>query len=432
MQNEQHLSQDHDTVPALPDDIPPLRSFPEDPRVALLESFPTPFRPVNYRATFSVIGEQTRQFKLAHFPGVTDEQWSDWRWQIKNRIQSAEQFQRHFPLLDDELNALTRGRRSLPFAITPYYLSLISPDDPADPIRQAVVPSCQEFEIAEDEQEDPLNEEGCSPVPGLVHRYPNRVLFLVTDFCSVCCRYCTRSRLIGKVHRENCRNNWIAAIEYIERHPEVEDVLISGGDPLTLPLAPLEGLLNRLRAIKHVKIIRLGSKVPAVLPQRVTPNLVNMLRKYHPLYLSLHFTHPRELTPETTEACRLLANAGIPLGSQTVLLKGINDNVQTMRDLLMGLLAIRVKPYYLFQCDPIRGSKHFRTPVQTGLDLIRGLRGFISGYAIPHYVIDAPGGGGKIPLLPDYTRGYNGNNLQLRNYAGNLYQYPDTEPSPCE
>lgn len=431
MHNEQSPSLGHDTAPASSDDIPPLRSFPGDSQVALLESPPTSPRPANTRASFTVIGEQTRQFKLAHFPGVSDEQWSDWHWQIKNRIQSAEQFQRHFPLSEDELNALNRGRRSLPFAITPYYLSLISPDDPIDPIRQAVVPSCQEFDIAADEQEDPLNEEGCSPVPGLVHRYPNRVLFLVTDFCSVCCRYCTRSRLIGKVHRENCRNNWVAAIEYIERHPEVEDVLISGGDPLTLPLAPLEGILNRLRAIKHVKFIRIGSKVPAVLPQRVTPTLVNMLRKYHPLYLSLHFTHPRELTPETAEACRLLANAGIPLGSQTVLLKGINDNVQTMRDLLMGLLAIRVKPYYLFQCDPIHGSKHFRTPVQTGLDLILGLRGYISGYAIPHYVIDAPGGGGKVPLLPNYVQGRDQDNLILKNYAGDLYRYPDKGPSEC-
>lgn len=431
MHNEQSLSQSHDMAPASSDDIPPLRSFSENSQVALLESPPATHRPANGRSAFSVIGEQTRQFKQTHFPGVSDEQWSDWHWQIKNRIQSAEQIQRYFPLSEDELNALTRGRRSLPFAITPYYLSLISPDDPADPIRLAVVPSCREFEIAEGELEDPLNEEVCSPVPGLVHRYPNRVLFLVTDFCSVCCRYCTRSRLIGKVHRENCRNNWVAAIEYIERHPEVEDVLVSGGDPLTLPLATLEGILNRLRAIKHVKFIRIGSKVPAVLPQRVTPSLVNMLRKYHPLYLSLHFTHPRELTPETAEACRLLANAGIPLGSQTVLLKGINDNVQTMRDLLMGLLTIRVKPYYLFQCDPIRGSKHFRTPVQTGLDLIQGLRGYISGYAIPHYVIDAPGGGGKVPLIPKYVQGRDQDGLILKNYAGNLYHYPDKGSAEC-
>ena len=392
---------------------------------------PPPVNRIN-RTLFNVISPSTRQFINRYFPGVRDEQWNDWRWQIRNRIQSVKQFTQYVQLSDEEEKALSRGRKSFPFAITPYYLSLISPFDPSDPVRMSVVPNIREYDIAEDEKDDPLNEDGCSPVPGLVHRYPNRVLFLATDFCSVCCRYCTRSRLIGNVHRENCRNNWAAAIEYIEQHPEIEDVLISGGDPLTLPLQPLENLLARLKRIEHLKLIRIGSKVPVVLPQRISLNLVNMLKKYHPLFISIHFTHPRELTEETKEACARLANAGIPLGSQTVLLKGINDNVQTMRELMMGLLSFRVRPYYLYQCDPIRGSKHFRTPVQTGLDIIQGLRGFISGYAIPHYVIDAPGGGGKIPLLPDYTRGYDGNNLQLCNYAGNLYQYPDTEPSPCE
>ncbi|NLF93193.1 MAG: KamA family radical SAM protein [Oligosphaeraceae bacterium] len=383
------------------------------------------------RSAFNVISDASRAYKQQHFPGVSDAQWNDWHWQIKNRIQSGAQFQQHCQISADEAQALQLGRNGFPFAITPYYLSLISPDDPLDPLRLAVVPSTLEYELAEDEKLDPLDEEGSSPVPGLVHRYPNRVLLLATDFCSVCCRYCTRSRLIGRVHRENCRHNWSAAIEYIEQHPEIEDVLISGGDPLTLPLAPLENLLSRLRRIEHLKIIRIGSKVPAVLPQRITPTLVNMLRKYHPLFISLHFTHPRELTPETGEACRLLANAGIPLGSQTVLLKGINDNVETMRKLMMGLLAFRVRPYYLYQCDPIRGSKHFRTPIQTGLDIIHGLRGFISGYAIPHYIIDAPGGGGKIPLIPDYTRGYEGQDLMLENYAGKTYRYPDCGRSQC-
>ncbi len=384
------------------------------------------------RTLFNVISPKTREFINRFFPDVKDDQWNDWRWQIRNRIQSLKQFTQYVQLSDEEAQALSRGRKSFPFAITPYYLSLISPTDPSDPIRMSAVPNIHEYDIADDEKDDPLNEDGCSPVPGLVHRYPNRVLFLATDFCSVCCRYCTRSRLIGNVHRENCRNHWAEAINYIEQHTEVEDVLISGGDPLTLPLQPLENLLARLKRIEHLKLIRIGSKVPVVLPQRISLNLVNMLKKYHPLFISIHFTHPRELTEETKEACARLANVGIPLGSQTVLLKGINDNVQTMRELMMGLLSFRVRPYYLYQCDPIRGSKHFRTPVQTGLDIIQGLRGFISGYAIPHYVIDAPGGGGKIPLLPDYTRGYSGNNLQLRNYAGNLYQYPDTEQSPCK
>ncbi len=384
------------------------------------------------RRLFNVISPHTREFIKRFYPGLQDEQWNDWRWQIRNRIQSLKQFAQYAQVSEDEEKALSRGRKSFPFAITPYYLSLLSPSDPVDPLRLSVVPNICEYEIADDEKEDPLHEDASSPVPGLVHRYPNRVLFLATDFCSVCCRYCTRSRLIGNVHRENCRNNWAAAINYIEQHPEIEDVLISGGDPLTLPLQPLENLLSRLKQIKHLKLIRIGSKVPVVLPQRISLNLISMLKKYHPLFLSIHFTHPRELTPETQEACARLANAGIPLGSQTVLLKGINDNVQTMRELMMGLLSFRVRPYYLYQCDPIRGSRHFRTPVQTGLDIIQGLRGFISGYAIPHYVIDAPGGGGKIPLLPDYNRGHDGNKLLLRNYAGMLYQYPDCEQISCE
>lgn len=384
------------------------------------------------RTLFNVISPSTREFINRFFPDVKDEQWNDWGWQIRNRIQTQKQFTQYVQLSNEEEKALSRGRKSFPFAITPYYLSLISPFDAQDPLRMSVVPNIREYDVADDEKEDPLNEDSCSPVPGLIHRYPNRVLFLATDFCSVCCRYCTRSRLIGNVHRENCRNNWAAAIEYIEQHPEIEDVLISGGDPLTLPLLPLENLLARLKRIEHVKLIRIGTKVPVVLPQRISLNLANMLKKYHPLFISIHFTHPKELTAETREACNRLANAGIPLGSQTVLLKGINDNVQTMRELMMGLLSFRVRPYYLYQCDPIRGSKHFRTPVQTGLDIIQGLRGFISGYAIPHYVIDAPGGGGKIPLLPEYKRGYSGNNLLLQNYAGNLYQYPDTDPQLCK
>ena len=403
----------------------------EPPSMSSVITAPPPAVNRTNRALFNIISPSTREFINRFFPDVKDEQWNDWRWQIRNRIQTQKQFNQYVQLSDDEEKALSLGRKSFPFAITPYYLSLVSPLDPADPIRMSVVPNIHEYDLAEDEEEDPLNEDGCSPVPGLVHRYPNRVLFLVTDFCSVCCRYCTRSRLIGNVHRENCRNNWAAAIEYIEQHTEIEDVLISGGDPLTLPLQPLENLLARLKRIEHLKLIRIGSKVPVVLPQRISLNLVNMLKKYHPLFISIHFTHPRELTAETKEACARLANAGIPLGSQTVLLKGINDNVPTMRELMMGLLSFRVRPYYLYQCDPIRGSKHFRTPVQTGLDIIQGLRGFISGYAIPHYVIDAPGGGGKIPLLPEYKRGYSGNNLLLRNYAGNIYQYPDTEPLLC-
>jgi len=263
-------------------------------------------------------------------------------------------------------------------------------------------------------------------VPGIVHRYPDRVLFLVTDFCSTYCRYCTRSRRVGNIQNLNItRKNWDAALSYIEQHPEVRDVLISGGDPLTLTDEIIEWLLNRLRRIPHVEIIRLGTKVPIVLPQRITQGLIRVLKKYHPLWINIHCTHPRELTPETQQALGRLADAGIPLGSQTVLLKGINDDVTTMKSLYHGLLRARVRPYYLYQCDPISGSSHFRTPVAKGLEIIEGLRGHTTGMAVPHFVIDAPEGGGKIPLLPDYYQGREAGNVLLRNYTGGHFRYPD-------
>ena len=265
--------------------------------------------------------------------------------------------------------------------------------------------------------------------PGLVHRYPDRVLFLATGFCSTYCRYCTRSRMVGEPGGEYSfsRHQWDAALAYIAAHPEIRDVLISGGDPLTLADDKLDFLLGRLRAIPHVEFIRLGSKVPTVLPQRITPALTAVLRKHHPLWLSIHFTHPSELTPEVTESTARLADAGIPLGSQTVLLRGINDDVATMTSLMHGLLKRRVKPYYLYQCDPITGSAHFRTPVAKGLEIIRGLRGHTTGYAVPNFVIDAPGGGGKIPLLPDYVVGRDGDDLLLRSFDGGGYRYNDPE-----
>jgi lysine 2,3-aminomutase len=276
------------------------------------------------------------------------------------------------------------------------------------------------------EADDPLGEDMDSPVPGLVHRYPDRVLFMVTDFCSTYCRYCTRSRMVGKSH-DYCFNldQWERAIKYIEATPAIRDVLLSGGDPLTLSDDRLDWMLSRLRRIPHVEFLRIGTKAPVVLPQRITPALTRMLKRYHPLWISIHFTHPDELTPETTQACARLADAGIPLGSQTVLLAGINDDVETMKRLMHGLLKIRVKPYYLYQCDPISGSSHFRTEVEKGLEIIRGLRGHTTGYAVPNYVIDAPGGGGKIPLLPDYVEGRDSDNLLLTNYKGGHYRYPD-------
>ena len=318
----------------------------------------------------------------------------------------------------------------MPVGITPYYASLISRDDPAQGIRRTVVPVLGEYETSRGEAEDPLGEDTHSPVPGLVHRYPDRVLLLVTNFCSVYCRYCTRARMVGSVGERSVKKTDIeAALAYIEQTPAVRDVLISGGDPLSLDDDRLEYLLKRLRRIPHVEFLRIGSKQPVVQPMRVTPALARILKRYHPLWMSLHFTHPDELTPEVADACARLADAGVPLGSQTVLLKGVNDDLETMKRLMHGLLKIRVKPYYLYQCDPISGSAHFRTPVAKGVELIRGLRGHTTGYAVPTFVVDAPAGGGKIPIGPDYVAGYEGDDLKLSSYDGGTYRYPDPEHS---
>ncbi|MEW6238536.1 MAG: KamA family radical SAM protein [Candidatus Omnitrophota bacterium] len=372
------------------------------------------------------LSPQTRAFRLRQFPNASDDEWNDWHWQLRSRIRDIVTLSRIIELTDDERNAIERHRGSLPVGITPYYASLLDPCDSAQPIRRTVVPVSNEYLHAPGEADDPLNEDDDTPVPGLVHRYPDRVLFLVSGFCSTYCRYCTRSRMVGSQGEYRFdRNQWEKALQYIESTPAVRDVLLSGGDPLTLTDDSLEWLLQRLRRIPHVEMIRIGAKVPAVLPQRITPALTRMLKRYHPLWMSLHFAHPDELTPETAQACERLADAGIPLGSQTVLMAGVNDNVETMMRLMQGLLKIRVKPYYLYQCDPITGSAHFRTPVQKGLEIIQGLRGHTTGYAVPHYVIDAPGGGGKIPLLPETIVGRDGNDLLLKNYEGKIFRYPD-------
>ena len=353
--------------------------------------------------------------------------WSDWRWQVRNRLRSLDTIERVFHLSEDERAAIVRRRGALPFGITPYYASLMDPDDPGDALRRTHVPVGDEFLKSPGEDDDPLGEDHDTAVPGIVHRYPDRVLFLATGFCSTYCRYCTRARMVGDPggEYEFSLPQWERALEYIEAHSEIRDVLVSGGDPLTLSDEKLDFLLGRLRAIRHVEFVRMGSKVPAVLPMRITRNLVGILKKHRPVWLSLHFTHPAELSPETTEACNRLADAGLPLGSQTVLLRGINDNVPTMQRLMHGLLVRRVRPYYLYQCDPITGSAHFRTPVETGLEIIRGLRGHTTGYAVPTYVIDAPGGGGKIPLLPDPIVGRDGDDLLITNFEGRVYRYPD-------
>ena len=373
-----------------------------------------------------VINPTALEFQKRVFSNTTKAEWNDWQWQIRHRIRTLNNLSTIVELSQDESDALMSKQGHLPLNLTPYYASLLSRTDATQPLRRTVIPVTAEYCKSKGEAADPLGEDHDSPVPGLVHRYPDRVLFLVTDFCSTFCRYCTRSRMVGEATAEPCSlKRWEGAIAYIKANPQIRDVLLSGGDPLTLSDDRLEWLLSNLRRIPHVEMIRIGTKVPAVLPQRITPQLCRMLKHYHPVWMSVHFTHPDELTPETDQACGRLADAGIPLGSQTVLLSGINDNVQTMTRLMQGLLKIRVRPYYLYQCDPIEGSSHFRTPVSKGLEMIQGLRGHTSGYAVPQYVIDAPGGGGKIPLLPEYVAGREDDTLILRNYQNRQYCYPD-------
>lgn len=368
---------------------------------------------------------QALAFRRRFFPEASQDEWNDWQWQLQYRIKDLQGLSRIIRVTGDERYAISRHQGPLPLAITPYYALHLEKNNPIQPLRRAVVPVSGEYVRSIGEADDPLGEDGHSPVPGLVHRYPDRVLFLVTNFCSTYCRYCTRSRMVGKSGGQCFSlDRWEKALDYIAARPVIRDVLLSGGDPLTLSDERLEWLLSRLRRIPHVEFLRIGSKVPAVLPQRITSDLVRVLKRYR-LWISIHFTHPEELTPEVGEACGRLADAGIPLGSQTVLLSGVNDDLETMRGLVHGLLRIRVRPYYLYQCDPISGSAHFRTPVEKGLEIIKGLRGYTTGYAVPTYVIDAPGGGGKIPLLPEYAAGREGDYLLIRNYEGQIYRYPD-------
>jgi lysine 2,3-aminomutase len=370
-----------------------------------------------------------RLFRRAFFPDVSDSDWNDWHWQIRNRIQELPQFERMLSLSADERSAIEKGGSLLPVGVTPYYMSILSYDNPAQPLRRSVIPSTHEFACSPGEAADPLAEEAMSPVPGLVHRYPDRVLFLVSDFCSTYCRYCTRSRVVGQGVLHPAISRLEKAFEYIRVNPQIRDVLVSGGEPLCLSDDRLDWILTELRRIPHVEIIRIGTKAPVVLPQRITPQLTRMLRRHHPVWMSIHFTHPDECTPETSRACAQLADAGIPLGSQTVLLRGINDSVETMKKLVQRLMVMRVRPYYIYQCDPIYGSSHFRTSVDTGLEIIKGLRGFTSGYAVPTFVIDAPGGGGKTPIMPDYLVGREGDYVVLRNYEGHIFRYYDPQPS---
>lgn len=359
------------------------------------------------------------------FPDLQPGQWADWRWQLKNRLRDADGLCAVFDLTPDEMQAVQRVGGRLPLGITPYYANLFAEERPDHPLRKTMIPRLAELEAAPWEMDDPLGEEGHSPLPGLVHTYPDKILFLVTDFCATYCRYCTRARMVGSGEFLPDRGQWERSLEYIREHSEIRDVLLSGGDPLVLADDRLEWLLSRISKIPHVEIIRIGTKIPAVLPQRVTPELTAMLRKYHPLWLSIHFTHALELTPEVEQACSRLADAGIPLMSQTVLLAGVNDDPEAMRKLNQKLLTYRVKPYYLHQCDAITGSAHFKTPVSRGLEIIQSLHGWTTGYAVPHYMIDAPGGGGKIAVHPEGVLGQDNGELRLMNFRGDTYRYHD-------
>jgi lysine 2,3-aminomutase len=362
--------------------------------------------------------------RAAVFAEIPDEQWYDWRWQLSHRLNTAAEIEKVIPLTDSERRALQTGGL-FRVEVTPYFISLINPHDPDDPIRKQVIPTEQEMVPFTAMMEDSLAEDLHSPVPGLVHRYPDRVLMLVTTQCASYCRYCTRARIVGDPTATFSRQELERQIDYIQRTPQVRDVLLSGGDPLVIAPPVLEELLTRLRAIPHVEIIRIGTRVPVFLPMRITPELTDMLQRFHPLWINIHVNHPNEITRELAEACDRLSRAGIPLGNQSVLLAGINDNVHIQRQLVQALVRIRVRPYYLYQCDLVPGAGHFRTPIAKGIEIMEGLRGHTSGFAVPTYVVDAPGGGGKIPLMPNYLLSMSDHRVVLRNFEGYITTYEE-------
>jgi lysine 2,3-aminomutase len=360
------------------------------------------------------------------FPNVSDAEWNDWKWQVKNRIETYEELSKYFTFEPEEAEGIKKALAKFRMAITPYYLSLIDPNDPFDPIRRQAIPQGAECNIAPADLNDPLHEDEDSPAPGLTHRYPDRVLFLITDMCSMYCRHCTRRRFAGQKDDESPSERIEKCLAYIEKTPQVRDVLLSGGDALMVSDKKLEYIIQRLRAIPHVEIVRIGSRTPVVCPQRITPELCEMLKKYHPIWLNTHFNHPNEFTPEAEQALARLANAGIPLGNQTVLLRGVNDCVHVMKKLMHELVRNRVRPYYIYQCDLSMGLEHFRTPVSKGIEIIENLRGHTSGYAVPTFVVDAPGGGGKTPVMPQYVISQSPDKVILRNFEGVITTY--TEP----
>ncbi len=358
---------------------------------------------------------------------VSEEEWNDWHWQIRNRITKLQELKQVLELTPEEEEGVIGASETFRMAVTPYFASLMDPRDPECPLRRQVVPTSRELHIAPTDLEDPLSEDADSPIPGLVHRYPDRVLLVVTDQCPSYCRFCTRRRLVSTGQERVSHHKIETMVEYINQHKEVRDALISGGDGLFLSESILEHLLSSLRHIPHLEVIRIGTRVPVYLPQRITPQLVEMLRRYHPLWINIHVNHPQEITPEMAKACAMLADAGIPLGSQTVLLAGINDCPNVIKRLVQELVKIRVRPYYLYQCDLSEGIGHFRTPVGKGIEIIENLRGHTSGFAVPTFVIDAPGGGGKVPIMPQYLLSRSDSRVVVRNYAGRVLSYPEPE-----
>ena len=371
---------------------------------------------------------------FSHAPGYWSEDapanWNDHRWQLRNRVDSLIELEQRLNLSDVERAGVLLAGTKLAMSITPHFFNLIDRDDPDCPIRRQVIPRLEEGWTAPEEMADPCGEDSHMPVPGLVHRYPDRVLFLVTDRCASYCRYCTRSRVVSGVGEQHLETQWEPAFRYLEKHTEVRDVLLSGGDPLLFSDDRLDKILTRLRSIPHIQFVRIGSRIPIFLPQRITPELCAMLKKHHPLFLSIHTNHPRELTTEVRDALGRLADAGIPLGNQSVLLRGVNDSVEIQKALVQKLLMCRVRPYYLYQCDLITGSSHLRTAVAEGVSIIEGLRGHTTGYAIPQFVIDGPGGGGKIPINPNYVVDSSAGRVTLRNFEGKIFDYPDPTPIP--
>lgn len=369
---------------------------------------------------------------IASFARIPRETWNDWKWQFRNRITSIEQLARFIPLSEKEKIRLKLVIERYPLSITPYYLSLINPNDPHDPIKKQSVPSFREIALSGVGFEDPLEEKKHSMVPGLVHRYPDRVLMVLTDICPMLCRHCTRKR-------EWRHGGWVrsdeeieAMLNYVRKTKAVRDVIMSGGDPLTLSTQRLESVISRLRQIDHVEIIRIGTRFPVVLPQRIDDELCAMLSKYGPIWLNTHFNHYREITPEAAAACDRLVRAGVVVNNQSVLLRGVNDTAQTQLKLCQGLLKIKVRPYYLFQCDEVQGTEHLRTPVQVGVKIIEGMRGHTSGLAIPTFVVDLPGGGGKVPLQPNYVLSQTEDQLVARNYEGKVFTFRNPGHAPAK